>query len=191
MKQLIVILLLTHLLTLISCQNEKQVRVSEKIKDKNNKDSSIVSENDVHSNLLPQIIQILEKDNYQVDTAKNIEVLYFIRYKGFEEVERIEFTEDQFKSIYAKRKYPIKDIEGNYFPSFHVYEITFKDSIQSKEYENKINEIINNDDPYNEKDYDYILRDNQQLLYVSAGAKIFEEYAFNYKDIFEELMACK
>ena len=75
-----------------------------------------------------------------------------------------------------------------WYPAFTVTEICFSDEQTASKRQQEISEIINNLDLFNEKDYDYILKNGNRLIYVSCGAKIFEEYAFSYKDKIEEII---
>lgn len=82
-------------------------------------------------------------------------------------------------------------MKDNWYPSFSVTEICFQDELTAAENHGKISEMINRRDIFNEKNYDYILQNVNRLIYVSCGAKIFEEYAFSYKDKIEEIIKNK
>ena len=79
-------------------------------------------------------------------------------------------------------------MQDNWYPSFSVTEICFQDEKVASKTHKEISEIINNRDIFNEKNYDYILKNGNRLIYVSCVAKIFEEYAFSYKNKIEELI---
>ncbi|MFZ9847679.1 MAG: hypothetical protein ACO3EE_05950 [Flavobacteriales bacterium] len=72
------------------------------------------------------------------------------------------------------------------YPRFSVYNITFQSELAAKEEREKISTFINHDDLLNEKNYDFILRDGRNLIYVSCDAMIFSEITFSYQEKLEE-----
>lgn len=79
-------------------------------------------------------------------------------------------------------------MEGNWYPSFSVTEICFQDASSALENYQLISDIINRSDFFNEKNYDYVLQNGNRLIYVSAGAKLYGEYAFSYSNHIEEII---
>lgn len=143
------------------------------------------------SKAMIELKELLEKDNYKIESKEQQNDLWFKSEKTgerFEVNKTISFTKSQILSIYAKRKNKLKQMQGNWYPSFSVTEICFQDEKEASKTHKKISEIINNGDIFNEKNYDYILENGNRLIYVSCGAKIFEKYAFSYKNKIEELI---
>jgi len=141
------------------------------------------------SKSMTDFINVLKQDNYRVELREKQDDLSFKSYKEEFEVDKtISFPEHQFKTIYAKRKNKLERMEDNWYPSFSVTEICFPNKLTASENYTAISEIINRYDIDNEKTYDYILQNGNRLIYVNCGAKIFEEYAFGYKERIEEII---
>ena len=139
------------------------------------------------SSVLNDFIKLLEADNYNIDTIIGIpDTLRFMKWDNRFEI-KIDFTGEQFTTFFAKRKHPLKNMTDSWYPNFRVFEICFDDDQTALEYEKKINEIIWSSDLFNDKNYDYVVRNSDRLIYVTCGAKIFEEYAFKYKEKIYEL----
>lgn len=143
------------------------------------------------SKAMIEFIGLLEKDNYNVESQKQLNKLWFKSEntnKEFEVDKTISFPKSQILSIHAKRKNKLERMQDNWYPSFSITEICFQDEKTASKAHKEISEIINNEDIFNEKNYDYILKNGNRLIYVSCGAKIFEEYAFSYKGNIEEII---
>jgi hypothetical protein len=189
MREIVLIFAIVFLTSCLDSNKSEQSRTSANSNDQvfktvDKPESLTIKEVDVFK----RFIKILETDNYNVDTTQSIGTLKFTKYVDLEETERIEFKNNQFKSFHAKRKNPIKNMQDNWYPSFYVYEIYFQDSLKAKDFEKELNGFIRNDDIFNEKYYDYILRNNDRLIYVLCKAKIFEEYTFSYQGKLGELI---
>jgi hypothetical protein len=146
------------------------------------------------SKALIELKELLEKDNYSVEIREQQNDLWFKTEKESKEFEvdkTISFPKSQCLSFYVKRKNKLERMKDNWYPSFSVTEICFQDELTAAENHGKISEMINRRDIFNEKNYDYILQNVNRLIYVSCGAKIFEEYAFSYKDKIEEIIKNK
>ena len=52
----------------------------------------------------------------------------------------------------------------------------------------RIEAAINSDDIFNEKQYDYLLRNGCALIYVHCNVSLFKEYAFQYRDSLKRLI---
>ena len=195
------------ILTLVSCndtsqksetQNERSELVPEPDKDLREKyeqqqKNSLAKEIDCSqfSKTMTELKELLEKDNYWVESKEQQNDLWFRSEKADKEFEvdkTMSFPKSQFLSLYAKRKNKLERMEDNWYPSFSVTEICFQDEEAASKTHKEILEIINNGDIFNEKKYDYILRNGNRLIYVSCGAKIFQEYAFSYKSQIEEII---
>lgn len=143
------------------------------------------------SKVMTELKELLEQENYKVEIKEQQNDLWFKSEKENDEFEvdkTISFPKSRYLSIYAKRKNKLERMQDNWFPSFSVTEICFQDESVAVENHRKISEIISLNDIFNEKNYDYILQNGNRLIYVSCGAKIFEEYAFSYKDRIEEMI---
>ena len=79
-------------------------------------------------------------------------------------------------------------MDGNWYPSFQVAEIYFKNEKIASKYHTDISKIITNFDLFNDKNYDYIVQNNNKLIYVSCGASIFSTYAFGYKKKIKQII---
>lgn len=148
-------------------------------------------DNNQFSTTIIELKELLEKDNYSVETKEQENDLWFKtekESKKFEVDKIISFPKSQCISFYAKRKNKLEQMKDNWYPSFSVTEICFQDEQTASTNFQEIFKIINNGDIFNEKNYDYILENGNRLIYVSCGAKIFEEYAFSYKDKIEEII---
>lgn len=137
------------------------------------------------------LIGLLEQDNYEVEIKEQQNDLLFQskkRNNEFEVDEKISFSKTQYLSMSVKRKNKLEGRKDYWYPSFSVTEICSQDEATASKNHDKILEIINNNDIFNEKNYDYILKNENKLIYVSCGAKIFTEYALAYKEKIEELV---
>ena len=143
------------------------------------------------SKAMTELKELLEQENYKVEIKEQQNDLWFRSENGndeFEVDETISFPKSQCLSIYAKRKNKLERMQDNWYPLFSVTEICFQDESVAVENHRQISNIISRNDIFNEKNYDYILQNGNRLIYVSCGAKIFEEYAFSYKDRIEEMI---
>jgi len=207
MKKTTHILLVLITLTIIGCNDNSQKSetkkdrlelVPEPDKDLRKKyeqqqKNSLAKEIDCNqfSKAMTELKELLEKDNYKVESKEQQNDLWFKSEKTNEEFDvdkTISFPKFQILSIYAKRKNKLERMQDNWYPSFSVSEICFHDDKVASKAHKEISEIINNGDIINEKNYDYILENGNRLIYVSCGAKIFEEYAFSYKEKIEEII---
>ncbi|MFA7445090.1 MAG: hypothetical protein WCY89_04025 [Flavobacteriaceae bacterium] len=136
-----------------------------------------------------KFIKLLENDNYAVDFIQNQDSLVFKKPNDndFDIEEKVVFYKDSFKSFRVKRKHPVDGSENTY-PRFEVYEICFDNSEDVVGITKTIDEIINNDDIFNEKDYDFVLTNNNRIIYVSCNVNMFMEYVFSYKPKLEEII---
>ena len=207
MKKTTHILLVLIILTIVGCnensqksetKHERLELVPEPDKDLREKyeqqqKDSLAKEIDCSqfSIAMTELKELLEIDNYKFESKVQQNDLWFKSEKINEEFEvdkTISFPKSQILSIYAKRKNKLERMQDNWYPSFSVTEICFQDEKVASKTHKEISEIINNGDIFNEKNYDYILENGNRLIYVSCGAKIFEEYAFSYKNKIEELI---
>lgn len=143
------------------------------------------------SNAMTELKELLEKENYSVEIREQeYDLLFKTENENNEsEVDKtIFFPKSQCLSVYAKRRNKLERMQDNWYPSFSITEICFHDEQTATKSHQEIFEIINNGDLFNEKNYDYILENGNRLIYVSCGAKIFEEYAFSYKSKIEILI---
>ncbi|MFV0531728.1 MAG: hypothetical protein ACK5MD_09885 [Flavobacteriales bacterium] len=141
------------------------------------------------SEAMINFIELLKHDNNEIETKGNQKELWFTSYKEDPKAEKtIIVSRNSFKTIFVKRKNKLERMGDNWYPSFSVTEICFQNEQTALENERNISEIINSFDLSNEKSYDYILNNGNRLIYVSCGAKIFEEYTFAYKEKMEEII---
>ncbi len=144
------------------------------------------------SEVMIDFIELLRQDNYDINFKEDQSELMFESYKENFQIDRtISFQKDNFKTIIAKRKSKLENMLDNWYPSFTVTEICLQNDKNSSKIFQEIYEIINCSDLFNEKNYDYILKNGNRLIYVSCKAKIFEEYAFSYKDKIEKVIKNK
>jgi hypothetical protein len=210
MKKTTHIVIILTFLTLIGCndnrqksdsQNDRFELVPEPDKDLREKyeqqqkdkleSDSIIKRIDCNefSESMTDFIELLKQDNYAINLREDQSGLRFKSYKeGFQVDKTISFPKGNFKTIFAKRKNKLERMTDNWYPSFAVTEICLQDEQTASKSYQEISEIIDNSDLINEKDYDYILKNKNRLIYVICRAKIFEEYAFAYKDKIEEMI---
>ncbi|WP_282144394.1 hypothetical protein [Cellulophaga baltica] len=210
MKKITHIIIILTILTLVGCnesgqksetKNDRLELVPEPDKDLRGKYEQQQKDKLTAESLINRIIcnefsqamtefkELLEKENYKVEIREQQNNLWFKTEKKNNEVDKtISFSKSQCLSIYAKRKNKLERMKDNWYPSFSVTEICFQDEQTASKNHQEISEIINNRDMFNEKNYDYILKNGNRLIYVSCGAKIFEEYAFSYKDEIKEIV---
>jgi len=185
---------------MVSCNSDKPERVIKSeaeniIPDIETSDSANIQANingagcDEFSGALIDFIELLKQDNYEITPREDQKELLFQSYnREFQVDKAIEFSKDNFKTILAKRKNKLESMKDNWYPSFSVTEICFEDEQGASESYLKISEIINHFDITNEKNYDYILKNGNRLIYVSCRAMIFSEFAFSYKAKIEEIV---
>ncbi len=211
MKKTSNILIILTILTLIGCNNsgknsetqndrlelvpepDSNIREKYEQQQKDSLKTNITKAIDCNhfSKAMTELKELLEKDNYKVEIKEQQNDLWFKSEKGNKEFEvdkTISFSKSQCLSFYAKRKNKLERMQDNWYPSFSVIEICFQNEQTASISHKIISEIINNGDIFNEKNYDYILKNGNRLIYVSCGAKIFEEYAFSYKGKIEEII---
>ena len=207
MKKTTRILLVLIILTVVGCNKNSQKSETKKNRlelvpepDKDLREKyeqqqkdSVAKEIDCSqfSKAMTEFKELLEKDNYKVESKEQLNDLWFKSERANEEFEvdkTISFSKPQILTIYAKRKNKLERMQDSWYPSFSVTEICFQDKKAASKTHKKISQIINNGDIFNEKNYDYILENGDRLIYVSCGAKIFEEYAFSYKEKIEEII---
>lgn len=208
------IILILTILTLIGCDNkgkkpehqnnrlelvpepDRDLREEYEQKQKDEFDTINIKGIDCNqfSKQMTDLKKLLEKDNYKVEINDQRNGLWFRSEKENDEFEidkSISYAESQCLAFYVKRKTKLKGKKDNWYPSFSVTEICFEDEISASKNYQEISNIINNGDFFNDKNYDYILINGHRLIYVSCGAKIFEEYAFSYKGKIEDLIKNK
>ncbi len=132
---------------------------------------------------LNKLINILKKDQYEIQDIA-IDSLMF----KSKEMDWISFKNKDFKSYRMKRSFEIPNLDDKFYPGFEIYEVCFENEQTAKDYELQLNNIIRSSDFYNEKQYDYIVRNGNRLIYILARAKMFEEYALLYKSKLEEMI---
>ncbi|MFD0862834.1 hypothetical protein ACFQ1M_11530 [Sungkyunkwania multivorans] len=140
------------------------------------------------SNEFKDIIRLLKQDDYNIDTTLTEDTLKFQIRDRLEIVQSYEFYPKDFKFIFAKRKTRLKEMEDNWYPNFRVYEICFDNEQEAIDYESKLTEVLSSPDIFNDKNYDYLIRNHDRIIYVTCGAKIFEQYAFQYRDTIEKII---
>ena len=139
---------------------------------------------------LNKLIQILKKDNYQIDTVESEGKAFAKEHPKYEFKDEKTYIIPKHSciSFSAKRKHKLKNKKDNWYPSFRISEFCFSNKELAKNATDTINSIIYNADLINDKNYDYVVLNNNKIIYVSCGAKIFEEYAINYKKHIENLV---
>ncbi len=135
-----------------------------------------------------EFISVLEQDNYKIDKAPQIDTLKFQTLEDLRVTRSRNFLSEDFSVVLAKRQSPLNRMEGNWFPNFHVFEICFESDQMATHAEKDLNAFINSDDIYNSKNYDYIVRHGNRIVYVTCKAKIFEDHAFKYQSIIEDIV---
>ncbi|WP_452597765.1 hypothetical protein [Pontimicrobium sp. MEBiC01747] len=146
---------------------------------------------DEFSQTMISIIDTIKLDNYKTEEFKEkLDTLFFKSYKtDLEIVDKIiSFPKTQLKTILFSRKSKLKGMKGNWYPSFSITEICCKDELSASNYQKQISKIINSNDSFNEKDYDYILQNKTKLIYVNCNARIFKPFAFSYKKQIKEII---
>lgn len=138
---------------------------------------------DNFSKAAEELFSILINDGYELENFESP----LIFYKQFRNDDTLVIT--NVSTTGAKGKTPLKNMKGNWYPSFNISEICFPDTVSAAEYCSKIEKIINASDIRNEKYYDYIIQNGDRLIYVCAYAKIWEEYAFSYRERIETLIS--
>ena len=87
-----------------------------------------------------------------------------------------------------KHHNPLPTRVDAYYPRFQVYELYFESKELAAVHALKIEAAINSDDIFNEKQYDYLLRNGCALIYVHCNVSLFKEYAFQYRDSLKRLV---
>lgn len=128
------------------------------------------------SNSFQSFINSLKKDNYKT-ISSNEDLTLETSGKN----NKLEFKD--LKGFSAKCNKVLKD--GMYV-RFKAYEICFSDIQKAKEYEAKIIKIIDGSDLKNEKIYDFIIRADNKLIYISTDARIFYESVLKIKNKLEK-----
>lgn len=189
MDKIIVIL---TVIMLTGCSNSGKTKQSDISKKKDSvvisNSLSLINISNDEEEVFARIINLLIADNYEITDASEIDTLRFGKYKDLKQIEKLEMYPSHYKSFKAISKTPIVQSDKNWFPKFYVFEIQFKDTVQAIEIENKLNSFIHHDDIFNEKDYDYILRNHDRLIYVLCKSKMFEEYALSFKRRLKEII---
>uniref|UniRef100_UPI003F6E2F53 hypothetical protein n=1 Tax=Carboxylicivirga taeanensis TaxID=1416875 RepID=UPI003F6E2F53 len=189
MDKIIVIL---TVIMLTGCSNSGKPKQSDISKKKDSvvisKSLSLINISNDEEEIFASIINLLIADNYEIKDASEIDTLRFGKYKDLEQIENLEIYPSQYKSFKAINKTPIIQSDKDWFPKFYVFEIQLEDTIQAIEIENKLNSFIHHDDIFNEKNYDYVLRNHDRLIYVLCQSKMFEEYALSYKRRLKEII---
>ncbi len=192
-------------LTIISCTDNKEKSVSQSdriellpepdkdLREKYEQQKVVLKDESVNCNefsdAMTKFMEHLKQDNYAINIREARTELSFQTEKEEFQVDwTISFPKENFKTIFAKRKNKLERKKDNWYPSFTITEICFRDEQSASNSHQIISEIIDNLDMFNDKNYDYILKNGKSLIYVSCGAKIFEEYAFSYKDKIKEIV---
>lgn len=197
-------MILVVILTLLGCNNSQKSNIQNHNLGLAITDSAEVSPKNLETSLRESVsclefseamndfIMLLKQDNYAIYTVDDKSELSFKSYTDDFKVDKlISFNRDNFKTILAKRKHKLEKMTDHWYPSFSVTEICFSDEQTASKYHREISEIINGLDSFNEKNYDYILKNDRRLIYVSCGAKIFESYAMAYKAQLAQLLMYK
>lgn len=174
-------------------EHEKALRVKQEQQQKGDLKTDSAKKNvcSQFSETMIDLKELLELENYKVEIKEPQKDLSFkseMANEVFQVDETISFPKAQFLSLYAKRKNKLERMEGHWYPSFSVTEICFQDASSALENHQLISDIINRSDFFNEKNYDYVLQNGNRLIYVSAGAKLYGEYAFSYSNHIEEII---
>ncbi len=149
--------------------------------------SSRISNSSGFSSEMKGIIQFLESQGYSSDTTMRSDSLHFVSYDStFNEVEQIKYSSDRFKSARFKKTVPVSD---NFYPRFGIHEILFASSSEAKVAINRLNRIINSPDAINDKTYDYLISNENHLIYVQCNVKGFEKIVLEYKDEFLSIVS--
>uniref|UniRef100_UPI00404A3B4E hypothetical protein n=1 Tax=Flavobacterium sp. TaxID=239 RepID=UPI00404A3B4E len=194
------ITILLFVVTVCSCKDSKQESITnpenpESIVQTSKKEqvthTEVVETNSEEcdfSNEFNGIIRLLKQDDYNIDTTLAEDTLKFQIRDRLEIVKKYKFLPKDFKFVFAKRKTKLKGMEDNWYPNFRVYEICFHNEQEAIDYETKLTEVLSSPDIFNDKNYDYLIRNYDRIIYVTCGAKIFEEYAFHYRDTIEKII---
>ena len=192
--------LILFVATVCSCKDSKQVDTTgsdttdsivqndNKQQIRNIKVEETNSEECDFSNEFNDIIRLLKQDDYNIDTTLTKDTLKFQIRDRLEIIRSYEFDPKDFKFIFAKRKTRLKEMEDNWYPNFRVYEICFDNEQEAIDYESKLTEVLSSPDIFNEKNYDYLIRNHDRIIYVTCDAKIFQQYAFQYRDTIEKII---
>jgi hypothetical protein len=135
-----------------------------------------------------ELIAVLELDGYEVDSTAFVDTLRFQILDGLQVMKSRIFLTDDFNSVIAKRKTPLERMEENWFPNFQVFEICFGTEQLAIQGEQELSSFLESNDIYNSKNYDYLTRNKDRIIYVSCKAKIFEDYALKYKSRIEKII---
>ena len=78
----------------------------------------------------------------------------------------------------------VKPINGNYYPSFRIVEFCFDSKGELDKHHKNITLIINQQ----EKNYGYLMKDDNRILYVQTGVNMFGFIINNFKEKFEKII---
>jgi hypothetical protein len=120
-----------------------------------------------------QFVASLKRQNYDISPIAGAKSLVIETYGKSNRM-----TFKNLKGFKAKRK---TELRNGLYVRFTLYEICFENAGRSKMYEAKINSIINGNDLRNEKTYDFIVRNNERLIYITTDARIFYESVLEHK----------
>ncbi|NNT72743.1 hypothetical protein HKT18_11000 [Flavobacterium sp. IMCC34852] len=119
-------------------------------------------------------INMLKKENYKISLINNDNQLIFETHKKSNKI--------KFKNLNGFDAKCNTEFKDNMYVRLSAYEICFNDTIEAKSYEAKINKIINGSDLRNEKKYDFVIRNENKLIYISTDARIFYESVVELKN---------
>jgi hypothetical protein len=167
-------------------KNENIIIIEEQEKVQVEKESKLINEKikqsctvESASKELLQIIEYLESLDYKYEvTLLKDDLTFSYRDWGTLEIaETITYLECNYIEYFFKKKTPLK---GSFYPKFSLIELCFETPEKAKIYFEKITHIINRQ----EKNYGYLLLNNDKLIYVQTGVNM---YSFIIKDFKDEL----
>lgn len=186
-----ILLFLTIFIVFIGCRNpqkqsaEKATNLTQPVSEENDKDiSEQFSQNcmiEIPSNNLKSIGEFLGRKDYRYTSKienKDFSFSYRTNLKSKNSLTYVDshYIEHSFKKV--------NSINGNYYPSFRIVEFCFDSKIDLDNYYDKIKLIISQQ----EKNYAYLLKDKNRLLYVQTGVNMFGFIIKDFKSEFENII---
>lgn len=105
----------------------------------------------------------------------------YIEWKNYKVVESIVYENCNYAEYFFKKKTPLK---GNYYPKFRIIEFCFNSHEKASEYYKKITHILRNQ----EKNYGYLLLNNDRLIHVQTGVNMYSFIINDLKKDFEKII---
>lgn len=134
--------------------------------------------------ILDELSSQLTKDGFawEIDTVYHDSLSFTLYSDNLEEVRSIQLQPQRIRKLSAKANTALKGTA--LYPRLVFQEACFADKIVTDSLIGRIEEIIRNQDPINEKTYDMVIKaDTQHLIYVLTDAKAFEHYVRRYGEL--------